>query len=163
MSLNFEQILSQPEYNFLNDDSRLKDKVILLGLGGSYAYGTNKEGSDIDFRGVSLRPPKDILTGVDHRQIVVQDKEHDVDTTVYTLSRYIEYATDCNPHCIELLGNDRESGYAIISPAGQMLLDNRKLFLSQVGVLSKTQTLSCEDCLIRQLDKWNRRNMKNMS
>ena len=35
-------------YDFLKQNKHLGDNIILLALGGSYAYGTNKEGSDIE-------------------------------------------------------------------------------------------------------------------
>ena len=36
-------------------------RIVLLGLSGSYGYGTNWEGSDVDFRGVALQRSSDIL------------------------------------------------------------------------------------------------------
>ena len=35
-----KQIMKTPEYDFLNKDP-LGDNIVLIGLGGSYAYGTN--------------------------------------------------------------------------------------------------------------------------
>ena len=35
------KIRDEPEYNFLRDNPHLGSNIILLGLGGSYAYGTN--------------------------------------------------------------------------------------------------------------------------
>lgn len=56
-----EKVNSQ-EYNFLREPP-LGDNIILLGLGGSHAYGTNVETSDIDIRGVATHSKKKILTG----------------------------------------------------------------------------------------------------
>ena len=41
-------ILEKEEYKFLKTDERLGKRLILLGYGGSYAYGTNIETSDVD-------------------------------------------------------------------------------------------------------------------
>ena len=52
--MDLSAILSQPEYNFLRTDEHLGKHIILLGLAGSYSYGTNNENSDFDIRGVAL-------------------------------------------------------------------------------------------------------------
>lgn len=49
--MTLEQIkerLKSEEYNFLKKNGKLGSNVILLALGGSYAYGMEKEGSDLD-------------------------------------------------------------------------------------------------------------------
>lgn len=48
--MKFKDLLLNEEYNFLRENEHLGDNIILLGLGGSHAYGTNIEGSDIDIR-----------------------------------------------------------------------------------------------------------------
>ena len=45
---DFQQLIAQKEYDFLRTEPMLGDNIILLGLSGSYAYGTEREGSDID-------------------------------------------------------------------------------------------------------------------
>ena len=51
---DFRALLDTKEYEFLKTNPRLGDRIMLLGLGGSYAYGTNCGTSDIDFRGITL-------------------------------------------------------------------------------------------------------------
>jgi len=46
---DFIELMNTSKYDFLRNHERLGKRIILLGLGGSYAYGTNYEGSDIDF------------------------------------------------------------------------------------------------------------------
>ena len=46
-----EKLLNSPEYQFLRTEPDLKEGIFLLGFSGSYAYGTNVPGSDIDLRG----------------------------------------------------------------------------------------------------------------
>ena len=55
--MNIEQIkekLKSEEYDFLRTDPHLGNNIILLGLGGSHAYGTNIETSDLDVRGCAV-------------------------------------------------------------------------------------------------------------
>ena len=46
--MDFKALMNTSEYDFLRTNERLGNRIMLLGLGGSYAYGTNNEGSDID-------------------------------------------------------------------------------------------------------------------
>ena len=44
----YSTLLQQDEYSFLKDNAQLGKHIILLGLSGSYSYGTNVDSSDID-------------------------------------------------------------------------------------------------------------------
>ena len=63
-------LLSKVEYDFLKENEHLGDNIILLGLGGSHAYGTNVEGSDVDIRGCALNTKEEILTNQNFEQFV---------------------------------------------------------------------------------------------
>lgn len=39
--MDFRALMNSSEYDFLRNNERLGDRIMLLGLGGSYAYGTN--------------------------------------------------------------------------------------------------------------------------
>lgn len=128
---DFKAILKTPEYDFLQTNPRLGNNIILLGLGGSHAYGTNVEGSDVDIRGVALNSKSDILGSSNFEQVVNEA----TDTTIYSFRKIISLLTSCNPNTIELLGLKPEH-YLYLSPIGQELIDNRKLFLSKRAVQS---------------------------
>ena len=118
--------ISNPEYEFLFKEPHLKDKLILVGLGGSYAYGTNGEGSDVDIRGVALNSKADLL-GMSHFDTYV---DPNTDTTIYGVNKFFRLLMDCNPNIIELLGLNPED-YLYVTPVGKKIIDNRDLFLSQ--------------------------------
>ena len=121
-----KETLKTPEYSFLKENEHLGKNIILLGLGGSYAYGTNVEGSDVDIRGCALNSKMDILTNQNFEQFV----NTETDTTIYSFNKLISLLTNVNPNTIELLGCKPEH-YLYLSPIGKELLDNRHLFLSK--------------------------------
>lgn len=114
------------EYDFLRKNEHLGNKICLLGLGGSHAYGTNVETSDVDIRGIALNSKMGILTNQKFEQVV----EEQTDTTIYEFGKMISLLCNCNPNCIEMIGLKPEH-YLYISSVGQEILDNRKLFLSK--------------------------------
>lgn len=124
--LNFNQIIQTKEYDFLRIHPRLGGRVMLLGLGGSHAYGTSQESSDIDFRGVTLQLPSDLIGMTRFEQY---EDEH-TDTVIYGFNKIIRLLLECNPNTCEILGLDEEQ-YLIKSPLGQELVDNSSLFLSK--------------------------------
>lgn len=132
--MTLEQIkkeLQSSEYAFLKDNEHLGNNIILLGLGGSYAYGTNVETSDLDIRGVAINNKKEVLLGRGFEQVLNEP----TDTTIYSFNKIISLLSNCNPNTIEILGLKPEH-YLYLSPIGQELLDNKHLFLSKKAVQS---------------------------
>ena len=119
------------EYDFLRTNPRLGSRIMLLGVSGSYGYGTNREGSDVDFRGVTLNLPSDLigLTSFD------QHEDTGTDTVIFSFNKIISLLLNCNPNTIEILGLD-EDQYLIKSPLGQELLDHSGLFLTKRAAAS---------------------------
>lgn len=118
-------VATDSRYDFLSQKP-LANNIILLGLGGSYAYGTNNESSDIDIRGIATHNAEDILTRKGFEQVVNEE----TDTTIYSLEKIINLLSNCNPNTIEILGLESWQ-YLYISDIGQALIDNRDMFLSK--------------------------------
>ena len=122
--------LASPEYEFLDKNEHLGNKIALLVLGGSYAYGldvhSKEHESDVDIRGVAVNSEKEIIGICNFEQF----ENHETDTTIYGLKKFFNLLAACNPNIIEMLGA-RDEDYIYISPIGQLLLDNKHLFLSQ--------------------------------
>lgn len=126
-----KELINTDQYNFLRENEHLKNRVIFLALGGSHAYGTNIESSDVDIRGCALNSISDLLGLSTFEQFVNEE----TDTTVYSFNKLIQLLINCNPNTIELLGCKPEH-YIYLSNIGQEMIDNRKLFLSQKAVYS---------------------------
>ena len=132
--MNIKQIkekLKTEEYDFLRKDKNLCNNIILLTLGGSHAYGTNNENSDLDIRGCALNSKMQILTNEKFDQFVNEA----TDTTIYSFNKLISLLSNVNPNTIEMLGNKPEH-YFYLSPIGKELIDNAHLFLSKKAIYS---------------------------
>ncbi len=124
-------MINTTEYDFLSVNPRLGKRIMLLGLSGSYGYGTNREGSDVDLRGVTLNLPSDILGLTEFEQY----EDLKTDTVIYAFNKLVTLLLNCNPNTIEILGLDDDQ-YLIKSSLGQELLDHRLLFLSKRAAAS---------------------------
>ncbi len=129
--MDFIKLMNSEDYDFLRTNVRLGNRIMLLGLGGSYSYGTNNESSDIDFRGVTLQMPSDLL-GLTEFDQYEDDK---TDTVIYGFNKLVRLLLECNPNTCEMLGLD-EDQYLIKSTLGQELVDNTNLFLSKRAIKS---------------------------
>lgn len=125
---DIKNLLNSYEYKFLIDDPHLNTNIILLCLGGSHAYGTDHANSDVDIRGIATNSKSEILLGDDFEQVV----DVDTDTTVYSFNKIIKLLTSCNPNTIEMLGC-KPDHYLYTSKIGNYLIENRRIFLSQLA------------------------------
>ena len=130
-SEQIKEKLKSDEYEFLRKDKNLGNNIIILTLGGSHAYGTNNENSDLDIRGCALNSKMQILTNEKFEQFTNEA----TDTTIYSFNKLVTLLSNVNPNTCEMLGNKPEH-YFYVSPIGQELIDNARLFLSKKCVHS---------------------------
>ena len=128
---DFHQMIQSQEYDFLRKNQHLGNRIMLLGLSGSYGYGTNREGSDVDFRGVALQQPSDLLGLTEFVQYV----DDHTDTVVFGFNKFIRLLLECNPNCCEVLGLPKDK-YMMLSPMGEELIRHQSLFLSKRAIRS---------------------------
>ena len=121
----FARLISNYEYDFLSKNEHLGKNIILLTLGGSYAYGTNTPKSDIDIRGIALNSKSDLIGLSNFEQFV----DNDTDTVIYGFNKIIKLLSNCNPNVIEILSPREDIYYA--NGLGRDLLTNRHMFLSK--------------------------------
>lgn len=123
-----DKVLFSKEYEFIKTNEHLGNNIILIGLGGSYAYGTEKEdgSSDIDVRGCALNSKEEILINKNFEQFT----NDETDTVIYSFNKLVSLLSNINPNTIELMGLKPEH-YLYVHPIGKELLDNAHLFLSK--------------------------------
>lgn len=119
----------------------------MLTIMGSHAYGTNTPTSDTDFYGFVVPPIEYIFphtTGnifgfeknvqnFDQYQghhLDCGDGYGEYDLTIYNITRYFYLCSDGNPNMLDSLFTDNDS-LVFVDDIGQIVRDNRKLFLSQ--------------------------------
>ena len=116
-----EMIMRSEKYKFIHNKN-----ICLLIFGGSWAYGTNNENSDIDLRGIILEQPNQLIGLHSFEQTI----DSNTDTILYGFNKAIRLFIDCNPNTIEMLGCDSDH-ILHMNEIGRELYDNRKLFLSK--------------------------------
>lgn len=125
--MNFLQLIHSDTYNFLREDEHLGSNIIYLTTGGSHAYGTNVEGSDVDLRGVSLDRVHEWI-GFTKFDKPFEHKE--TDTVIYGFRKMVELLCECNPNVVELFGTE-EKHIFVCNWVGKELRDNIDFFLTQ--------------------------------
>ena len=103
---------------------------MIIGFGGSIAYGTNLPSSDIDIRGIYMNPMNELI-GVDPDSEQYTNRDDDI--TIYSLKKMMHLLISCNPNTIELLGL-RPEHYLYVSSTGQQILDYKEIFLSKKAI-----------------------------
>lgn len=129
--MDIREVLSRPEYQFIQTNPHLGGSMLFATFGGSHAYGTNKPTSDIDIRGCALNSKRDLLGRTNFEQMI----DNETDTTIYAFNKLIGLLENCNPNTIEMLFC-RPDSYVFFHPIGKMLIEKRDMFLSQKAVQS---------------------------
>lgn len=129
--MDIKEVLSRPEYQFIQTNPHLGGAMLFATFGGSHAYGTNKPTSDVDIRGCALNSRRDLLGRSNFEQVI----DNETDTTIYSFNKLVSLLENCNPNTVELLFCRPET-YVFYHPIGKMMVDERKMFLSQKAVQS---------------------------
>ena len=127
--IDIKEVISRPEYRFLQTNDHLGKSLLFVTFGGSHAYGTNTPESDIDVRGCALNSRTDILGRTNFEQVI----DNATDTTIYSFNKLIHLLSDCNPNVVEMLWCKPEH-YVFFHDIGKMLVEKRYMFLSQKAI-----------------------------
>lgn len=119
----------------------IEEGMVLFCKSGSHAYGLNTETSDLDYKGICIAPRRFYVTLEKFEQ---KDKGWDdesfpetrfpeldgSDSVVYEVRRYLTLLQSQNPNILEMLWQEPED-YILMSPLGQVLVDNRHKLISK--------------------------------
>lgn len=149
MHNKIKEILKSKKYDFLRENEYLGENIILLTLGGSYAYGTNTKNSDLDIRGITKNTEKELL-GLSKFE-TFEHKE--TDTVIHSVNKVINLLINCNPNIVELFGTKDEHIF-VITKEGEILRNNIDLFLTKkvansFGGYATSQLRRIENALAR--------------
>lgn len=95
----FEQLTCDP-----NVKHYVKNNLIMLGVGGSHAYGLATENSDVDIRGIFMPCKRQILGD----GYIEQVNNATNDIVIYSLDKALHLIAEQNPNMLELLWLDEE-------------------------------------------------------
>lgn len=126
MRKSLKEIWYSDEYKQLRE--KLGDRLCFICFGGSHAYGTNIETSDIDIRGVCL-PNTDELIGLNYNpEYVLSVCNEHIDVQIYSFQKFVNLCTKSNFNALELLGCKE---YLIFNEVGLSLVSHKDIFLSK--------------------------------
>lgn len=120
--LELERLKKQQEL-----EEMAEKNCILKVVAGSHAYGTNIPSSDWDERGIFVDNMSRIVLPFEKIEQVQLSRD---DIVLFELSKYMPLLLSQNPNVIELIWTD-PSDILHKNEAGELLLDNRKEFLSK--------------------------------
>ena len=103
------------------------NSIIFECIAGSRLYHLHNEASDLDIRGLFILPKDWHLSIFNPPQEVANDSQ---DIKYYELKKFVALACDANPTILELLFVPQDC-VRFQHPIMQMLIDNRKLFISK--------------------------------
>jgi len=106
----------------------LPERTIFVGVHGSQAYGTSTPESDIDVKGLCIAP-KEYYLGYTKTFEQAEGKDP-YDMVIYSLPKFMNLASACNPNIIEILNIDPED-WVVESTLFRKLWESRDLFLSK--------------------------------
>lgn len=129
------------------------ENIILEGVTGSTAYGLATENSDVDVKGVYLLPTSKVLSIGFNPQKTTKDHV-DPDWVYHEVGKFMQLVINGNPTVTELLFLDE---YTVLTPVGQLLIDNRDAFLS-----TKAVTAAYSGYAFSQAQRLNNRTAQGM-
>lgn len=94
--------MTKEQQGWLNEKLSSFD-CIFVGFHGSFLYGLEREGSDIDVKAVYLPTKTDLILGDSAKTHNFKNDELDIEVEVKSLSSFLKSAKACDTNCVDLL------------------------------------------------------------
>ena len=145
-----------PEYETVRTSDKMNHGVHILCLSGSHSYGTAREDSDVDIRGV-VGLSREYALGV-HEDWGTKNFS-ETDTEIYSYKKFLNLILKGNPSILALLGQELDD-YLYLSDLGKELVTNydglilaKQVYDSFVGY-SNSQLRRLELAELGRLDEY---------
>lgn len=147
----------------------LKHRLVYLTVHGSQAYGLATDQSDVDIKGVCIPPPEvedDLFQKFEQAEnhpfveelcgYMKNPKNPKLESTVYSLKKFLVLAANVNPNIVELLFTDEGDHYIPFDGREVMkkLIANRDMFLSSKAKFTFTGYAFAQAAKIERHRKW---------
>jgi hypothetical protein len=106
------------------DLTNVPGEPVLVGVGGSHAYGIATVHSDVDYRGVYVAPTSEFF-GLTFPTETYD--RHDPDIALHEIGKMLRLASAANPTVLEVFFY---SDYPVRTDVGDLLIENRDLFIT---------------------------------
>jgi uncharacterized protein len=150
----------------MNVDSWLEQNLIFVTVHGSQCYGLANELSDLDLKGIVV-PPKEVENNLFHRfeqaennllvhkkfDSLKNPKNPKIESTIFSLKKFMVLAANVNPNIIELLWVDPKD-VLFKDDLMDTLLDCRDMFLSSKAKFTFSGYAYAQLAKIERHRKW---------
>ena len=127
-----KELIKSSEYDFLRNNEHLGDNISIITVGGSHAYGTNTDSSDVDIRGVFLPKVEEVI-GFGKYETFTND---DTDTCLYSFRKFVELLYHGNSSALDVIGSKPE--YILyLDDVGRQIFLSKSLIRSLGGFANK--------------------------
>tara|TARA_R110000787_G_scaffold44901_1_gene109787 strand:- start:9257 stop:10237 length:981 start_codon:yes stop_codon:yes gene_type:complete len=104
---NWIDIITKEQYEWVMEMTKDKD-IIFMSVHGSWLYGLEREGSDVDIKAIYAPTENDLLLGEGVKTWNKSNKELDIEIEVKSLPSFLRSARSCDTNCIDLLYTPKE-------------------------------------------------------
>ncbi len=150
----------------MNLNNWLQNNLVFMTVHGSQCYGLANELSDLDMKGIVV-PPKEVENNLFQRfeqaennvelhkkfEHLKNPKNPKIESTVFSLKKFMLLAANVNPNIIEVLWTDPADHFVFKHPM-EILMENRHLFLSSKAKFTFSGYAFSQAAKIERHRKW---------